>query len=159
VRFSADDTVCEEFLYGIYGHTIANSPTDTTFAATSGGTIAAPTCTGGATAWTTATGWHKLSWAVVNPNGSLVELLRERSHNMLCYTVAGEAAVEELADVVSTIYVDEFVVNTWPFDADPDAAIVADNRVTVTITRGLLCSPQGRAAVPAPLVSWDLRRL
>jgi len=29
----------------------------------------------------------------------------------------------------------------------------------VTITRGLLCSPQGRAAVPAPLVSWDLRRL
>jgi hypothetical protein len=58
VRFSDDDIVCVHVTIDTHKYTTVNSaalPNEPTYTAASGATAA--TCTGGWTAWTTATGW------------------------------------------------------------------------------------------------------
>ena len=133
VRFSADDKVCELSLIDEYAHTTVNSPTNA-WQATAGGTTAAPTCTGGATAFTTATGWHTHTW-------SEDVLLYMKRHTQSCYTIGAETTVADLADIVTTLYIDTYTVNQILLNTpDTTAATTSADRATVTITRGLASS-------------------
>ena len=61
-RFSADDKVCERISYDSRSYTIDNSPIDSFDRVWAIIVTADPICTGGATAWTTATDWYVVSW-------------------------------------------------------------------------------------------------
>lgn len=126
VKFSDDDIVCVHTTIDTHKYTTVNSVARPAATPSAVG-VSPATCTGGWTAWTTATGWNSISWTDATTT-SIINAVN-------CFTVGTDADDSLTADVVITTKVDTFTT-AGATQASPPAVTAASLR-TVTETYGL----------------------